>query len=382
MQFRVSMFIPCALVASAFAAAANEPAQGPPPPEVTFIVTEGQTIPVSFDYVGVTEPSLTVEIRSRVQGFLETREFSEGALLEEGARLFTIDSKPFEADRDIARARVEQAQTRLKLAEQEMARLQSVELPGAIAESDLDRQLAAKADAAAMLSLAKAELEKAELELGYTTIDAPLTGYIGKALKDIGSLVDANQNSLLATMRQVDPIYVSFEMSERDYLALRRDEASGALVSENGDGQYVEMTLLDGVTYNARGDLNFESAELDVTTGTVEFRGTFPNPERVLKPGQFVRAHLKGYARPGAILVPQRAVGQSPRGTYVYVLDQNNKAEFRIVKAGAWHENDWIIEEGLKPGERVVVDGIIKVQPGTVVSPTPLNGEPTAPAQS
>jgi membrane fusion protein (multidrug efflux system) len=352
----------------------------PPPPEVGIITVAPQTLPVSFDFVGVTEASKTVEVRSRVRGFLEERSFEEGAYIEEGTKLFTIDRRSFEADLDIAEARVEQAQTRLSLATQEVERLRSVKVPGAIAESDLDRQLAEQSDAAAALTLAKAQLEKAKLELGYTTIEAPLTGFIGKALKEIGSFVDESLNSLLAEMYQVDPLYVSFQMTERDYLRLNEQLAAGELQTAEG-GPYVEVTLLDGSLYPERGAITFEAATVDLMTGSVEMRATFANANQRLKPGQFVTAFLKGYLRPDTIAVPQRAVSQSPQGPYVYAVTAENTAELRPIKPGAWSGDAWIIESGLREGDQVIVEGLIKVQPGIVVNPSPWQPAPVTAEQ-
>ena len=370
------------LVGAPGLAAQGPPQSPPPPPEVAFITVEAKTVPMLFEYVGVTEASKVVEVRARIQGFLESRDFDEGALIEEGAQLFTIDPRSFQADTDIAVARVEQAETRLKLAEQDVNRLKSVKVPGAIAETDLDKALAEQDDAAASLRLAKAQLAKAELEQSYTTVKAPLTGFIGKAEKEIGSLVDAGQNSLLTIMRQVDPIYVSFQISEREFLALQGEVDEGVLVLEEGSKPSVHITLLDGTEYPLEGRLNFESANVNLETGTVELRATFDNPDQRLKAGQFLNIRLNGYLRPNTLTVPQRAVSQSPQGAFVYVIDAENKAEFRTIKPGKWTGQDWIIESGLQPGERVVVEGLIKVQPGVVVNPVAYTPEPApAPAR-
>lgn len=355
-----------------------QPGGPPPPPQVTFVVVEPRSMPVSFDFVGVTEASKVVEIRARVQGFLDSRDFEEGALVEAGKQLYKIDPLPFEADLEIAKARVTQAETRVKLAEKEVARLKSVSVPGAIAQSDLDKQLAEQSDAAAALNLVKAEQAKAELELGYTVIAAPLTGYVGKTLKEIGSLVDQAQNGLLTVIHQVDPIYVSYQMTERDYLRWRSLEADGGYTVNGGGAPYLEITLLDGSTYPFQGKLDFESTTVNTGMGSLELRGTFENPERKLKPGQFVRAHMRGYVRPNAIAIPQRAVSESPQGSYVYVLKEDNTAELRIIEPGSWSGADWIIESGLSAGEKVIVDGVTKVQPGTAVTPAPLEAAEAA----
>ncbi|MDZ4861529.1 MAG: efflux RND transporter periplasmic adaptor subunit [Candidatus Hydrogenedentes bacterium] len=361
------------------AARAQGPGQGPPPPpEVSVVTVEARTVPVTFDYVGVTEASKTVELRSRVRGFLESRDFEEGALIEEGTVLFTIDPRSFKADKDIAAARVQQAESQVALADQEVKRLKSVTVPGAVAASEVDRQIAAQAEAAASVRLAKAELAKANLELGYTTVHAPLSGLIGKAQKEIGSFVDEGTNSLLAVMHQVSPIYVSFRVSERDYLAWRTDQQSGALMLTNGE-PYLELTLLDGTTYENKGAINFISNELDMNTGTYELRAQFDNPDVKLRPGQFIKAHIKGWARPGTLTIPQRAVSQSPQGAFVYVVDEKNKAEMRNVTLGEWSGDDWMVSGGLSAGERIIVEGLTKVRPGGEVVPTRLAAaEPAA----
>jgi len=342
----------------------------PPPPEVTFVEVQPRTVPLSFSYVGVTAASKTVEVRARVRGFIESRDFVEGAYVEAGAPLFVIDPGTYEADRQVTLAQVEQAESRLKLAEQELKRLGAVEVPGAVAGTDIDRQQAERASAAASLRLAKANMAKAELELSYTKVTAPLAGYIGKAEKELGALVDEGQNSLLASVQQVDPIYVSVRVSERDFLTWRAAEAAGTQGLE-GTAPYMELTFEDGSVWPGQGTLNFEAAALDITTGSVELRAEFENAERKIKPGQFVKAALRGWQRNAALAIPQRAVGQAPQGTFVYVIADENKAEMRMITPGPWTGTDWIIEQGLAPGDKVIVDGTVKVHPGVIVNPTP-----------
>jgi membrane fusion protein (multidrug efflux system) len=341
---------------------------------------EIKTVPVVYEYVGMTQASKTVEVRARVQGFIETRDFLEGAYLKEGARLFTIDSRSFKADREIAAAQVEQAESRLRLAEQEVKRMQSVKQPGAIAQSDLDQRIAEQSSALAALRLAKAQLSKADLELSYATVTAPLTGFVGKAQKEIGSLVDGNQNSLLTVMQQVDPLYVSFQVSESDFLTWRREEKSGQLVLVQGErAPHVGITLLDGSPFENEGLLDFENVNLNTQTGTVELRATFKNEGNVLKPGQFVNVYLKGWQRPNTMAVPQRAVSQSPEGAYIYVVGSDSKAERRTIKVGTWAGQDWVVLDGLKEGEKVIVEGLTKVRPGSPVVPVPASGTPAEP---
>lgn len=363
---------------------AQPPGHQAPPPEVDYVTVSPQTLPVAFRFIGVAAASKTVEVRSRVRGFIQSRDFNEGALVKPGQSLFTIDQGSFKADLEIAKARVQQAESRVRLAEQEVRRLQSVKEPGAIAQSDLDKQIAEQTNASASLRLAEAELAKAELELSYTAIESPLTGYIDKALKEIGSYVDYGQNSLLAIVRQVDPIYVSFQVSEREYLSWRGQQQLGELLLESGDRPYVQLQLLDGTVLEERGAIDFESAVVNLQTGTVEMRAVFANGDNLLKPGQFLDVSLGGWIRPNILAVPQRAVGQSPQGAYVYVVDSENKAEYRIIEPGEWSGSLWIVESGLQSGDKVIVEGLVKVQPGIVVVPSELSVEAalqsTAPA--
>jgi membrane fusion protein (multidrug efflux system) len=385
MKYRVIAFPAFVLALALSCLAAAQPPGEMPPPEVQVVTVEAQSLPVSFEYVGVTEASKTVEVRSRVRGFVEARAFDEGAEVAAGESLFTIGQRSFQADLDIAAAQVEQAESRLRLADQEVRRLQSVTEPGAIAQSDLDQRIAEQSNAAASLRLARAQLAKAELELGYTKVESPLDGYIGKALKEIGSFVDESQNSLLAIVWQVDPIYVSFQVSEREYLALRTQTEAGELTLQNAEPPHVAVTLLDGTELPQRGQIDFESAVVDIQTGTVEMRAVLENPNgngRALKPGQFVKASLRGWVRPNVLAVPQRAVGQGPQGAFLYVVDAQGKAEYRIVTPGPWSGDNWIIDNGLQPGERVIVEGLIKVQPGIPVTVVvPEAAAPAAPAE-
>lgn len=385
---RISILVLAALMAACSALAQGPPGGAMPPPQVTAVPAEMATVPLAYEYVGMTEASKVVEVHARIQGFIETRDFEEGALIQEGARLYSIDPRSYKADREIAAAQVEQAEAKRRLAEQEIKRLRAVRDPGAVAATDLDQKSADLANAEAALRLAKGQLAKAELELSYTTVKAPLTGLIGKTQKEIGSLVDSAQNSLLVTMKKVDPLYVSFKVSESDYLACREDEKNKTILLEDGVTEpYLEMTFLDGSTYPKRGRINFEDASVQPQTGTVEFRGIFENAANVLKPGQFVKVRLKGWQRPNTLTVPQRAVEQSPQGAFVYVLAEGNKAERRAIKTGSWAEKDWIVLDGLKAGEKVIVEGLTKVRPGITVSteapPGPQGpaGAPAAKAQ-
>jgi len=368
MNYRVPALTCLLLIASTPLFAQGAPGMKMPPPQVALATATIKTVPVSFEYVGMTEASKTVEIRARVQGFLESREFLDGAWLKEGTRLFTIDARPFKADREIAAAQVAQAQARLDLAEQELKRVRSVRTPGAVAATDVDQRTSEVANAAAALRLAKAELEKANLNLEYTTVTAPLTGYIGKAQKEIGSYVDA-QNSLLATIQQVDPLYVSFKVSESDFLTWKRQIRDGQLVLvKDVKALNVKITLQDGTSFENVGTLDFENTNVDLQTGTVELRATFKNEERLLKPGQFVKVQLVGWEQPNVLTIPQRAVSVSPQGSSVYIVGSDKKAETKTIKTGALTGQEIIVTEGLKEGDQVVVEGLTKLRPGIEVA--------------
>ena len=370
MYMRYAAFVVAALAATV--TVAQPPGSGPPPPpQVSTVIVDQKPVPVTFSYSGVTAASKTVEIRARVRGYLHSRDFEEGTLVKKGQPLFTIDPSTFEADREVAAARVDQIEATRKLAEQEVKRLKSVTVPGAVAAADIDKQEAALAEASASLRLAKAELQRADLELGYTKIVAPMDGLIGKSMKEIGSMVDTGENSLLAVVHQVEPIYVSVRISERDFLAWRADQESGALVRRDDQEPWLEITLNDLTTYEKRGVINFLSPELNTQTGSYEVRAVFENPDVKLRPGQFIKGHIKGWARPASITVPQRAVNQSPLGSFVYVVGDDNVAQQRTIELGQWTGDEWIITSGLSVGDRVIVEGLTKVRPGATVDPAP-----------
>ncbi len=339
----------------------------PPPPEVLVVTVQPRSVPIRYEYVGLTEPSQTVEIRSRVQGFLLQRNFDEGGKIKAGELLFQIDPRSFEADLEVAQSRVQQSEAVHERTVRDVVRYKELFEGGASTQKELDDAITAETEARASLRLAKANASKAELDLSYTRILAPFDGVIGKSLKDVGSLVDSGQNSLMATAMQLDPIYVGFSISERDVLAWRSDLLSGRVVLTGGGELRVGLVLVDGSRYEQEGKINFIDVKTDPSTGTAHLRAEVANPLGKLQPGQFVRAELLGAERPNSLTVPQRAVVQTPNGAIVFLVGEGEKAEVRPVKLGAWAENEWIVEDGLKAGDRVIVEGIARVQPGGVV---------------
>lgn len=357
--------------------AAEESSNTPPPssspPTVSYIIAEATTIPLTYEYIGVTEPSKKIDIHARIRGYLEARLFKEGDVINEGALLYKIDSRSIKTDVEIASAQVEQAQSHLKLADRELQRLSMLREKGNATPSDYDRAETEYNNALASLRLAKANLAKAELELSYTSIYAPLTGLIGKTNKEPGSLVDDMGNSLLAQMTQLNPIYVSFHVSERDYLAWHLDAVAKRIVIPDGGKMHFQIFLQDGEIIPQSGSLTFEDPSFNPETGTSEFRAEFPNPQLILKAGQFVKIRMLGWVRPHSIAVPQKAINQIPSGTFVMVIGENNVTEFRKVTLGMWSGKEWIVLDGLQSGERIVVDSILKAQPGMIVNPVPFS---------
>ncbi len=229
--------------------------------------------------------------------------------------------------------------------------------------------------------MAKARLREADLNLGYTQVTSSINGMSGRALKSEGSLVTANNDSLLTRLSQVDPIYVNFSLSENQRLRIASEAAAGRLKLPADGSLAVDIVLADGSTFSHKGKVNFSDARVDTTTGTIDARAEFPNPDRALLPGQFVRVRVNGASRPAAILVPQRAVLEGPQGKFVFVV-RDGKAEVRPVQVGDWHDNQWVIREGLAEGDSVIVDGVVKVRPGAQVKVAGGAGGAAAPVSS
>jgi len=336
-------------------------------PTVSVETIKPVTVPGEYEFIAQTAASRTVEIRARVQGFLMKRHFEEGGQVKEGDLLFTIDPRSFEADLQIARAQMAQAKAQMALAESSLTRIQEGVDKGGVAQADLDKAKAQRDEAVAEVKLSEARVINAELELSYTKIHSPVTGTIGRAERQEGALIDSGQNSLLATSQQVDPIYVFFNVSERDVLKWRSDVKSGRILLENEKHLPTQITLSDGTVFESTGSINFVDVKVDPSTGTAMIRAEFPNKESRLMPGQYVKLKVLGVERPNVLTVPQESVLNTPNGTFVLVVGADGKAERRPVTLGDWLGSDWVVEFGLKGGELVIVDNIQKVQPGMEV---------------
>ena len=337
---------------------------GMPPSEVAVVTVQPETLPVTWEYTGQTAGSREVEVRARVTGILLTRNFKEGEPVKKGQSLFTIDPKPFEAALARAAADVAAAEARSEQAKRNAARLKPLYSEKAVSQKEHDDALSAEQIGAADVNAAQARLTEARLNLGYTRVEAPVSGITTRALPSEGTLI-SGPGVLLTSVVQVDPIWVNFGIPDNEQAQLQKETQSGSLkLPANFE---VELRFSDGTVYARRGKLDFADVRVSTATGTREARAELPNPDGALRPGQFVRVVLKGAVRPNAVTVPQRAVMEGPQGKFVYVVDENGTAQARPVQAGQWAADRWIITSGLQGGERVIVDGVMKIGPGAPV---------------
>jgi membrane fusion protein (multidrug efflux system) len=383
---------------------AGGPMAGMPPPEVTTIEVRTATVPVSYEYVGQTVGSREVEIRARVTGHVEKRLYREGDLVKAGQPLFQLDARPFAlavstaqtavaaAEADVARAEANAAQSA-----REQKRMSTLADASAVSRKEADDAGSSAQITGAEVQVAKARLDQtraqmkeARLNLEYASIDAPITGIVGRALQQEGSLVSPGGNSLLTTLVQLDPLQVTFNVSDDERGRMERELAEGSLVLPR-QGFEVRLLRRDGSQLGKSGRINFVSSSVSHETGTLETRAELVNPGNAIKSGLFVRVLLEGAVRPNTLTVPQRAVLEGPKGKMVMVAvkDKAGKrvAESRPIEVGEWvagavGERFWVVRSGLKPGDQVIVEGLMKLQPGMPVSVAgpPAPKLPAAPA--
>jgi len=341
------------------------PGAGMPPPEVTVVTVAPQALPVTFEYVGQTAGSREVEVRARVAGILLKRNFTEGAPVRQGQSLYTIDPAPFEAAVARAEADVGAAEARLEQARKNAARLKPLYAEKAVSQKDYDDTVSAEEIGAADVKAARARLTEAKLNLSYTKVESPVSGITGRSMRQEGSLI-SGPDALLTSITRVDPIWVNFGVPDNEQAQIQKEVKAKQLALPDGNFE-VALRRADGSLYEKTGRLNFADVRVSPATGTRETRAELPNPGGALKPGEFVRVILRGATRPNAVTVPQRAVLEGPQGKFVYVVNEKNQAEPRPVEAGEWAGQSWIITGGLKPGERVIVDGVMRLGPGAPV---------------
>lgn len=354
------------LLLSACEGAGSPPRQDIPPPEVTVVRIEPRNLPATFEYTGQTVGSREVEVRARVTGILQKRNFLEGGAVTAGQSLFTVDPALYEAALNRAEADLGSAQARQQQSRREVARLKPLVKAKAVSQKEYDDAVSSNAIADAEVKVAQARVIETQLNLNYTRVESPISGIAGRALRSEGNYV-SGPDVLLTTVTQIDPIYVTFGIPDEERLKLLRESEAGRLALPP-NGQFdVNVRLAEGSVYPSSGKLNFSSVRVSGATGTSETRAELPNPNALLRPGQFVRVSLSGAQRPNAILVPQRAVLEGPTGKFVYVVNKESKAEARPVTLGDWLNDSWIVAAGLRPGDVVIVDGVMKLGPGAPV---------------
>ncbi len=353
-----------------------------PPAAVTFVEVASEKVVITKDLPGRIHAVRVAEVRARVPGILLQRVFEEGSDVEAGDVLFQIDPAPLEAARNSSAARLTRAEARLLQAEKSVKRFRELVADKAVSEEEADEAEAAWAVAKAEVGVAEAELATAELNLGYATVNAPISGRVGKALMTEGALVGQGSATLLAVIKQLDPVYFDFTQASVDIIALRR-AMGGGIAPEHSR---VTLLLEDGSEYEHIGKLLFSDVTVDESTGMIGLRAEFPNPEGLLLPGMFARARVNRKVLKEAVTVPQRAVtrGMGGIGT-VMVIDETNHVQPRTIQTGDLTGDKWVVTSGLKPGERIIMEGLLKVRPGAEVAPEPFvengGGKPAKPAQ-
>lgn len=336
--------------------------------EVTAVTVAPVNVPLNPSFVARVRSSHDVEIIARVSGFLESIAYTEGQKVNPGDILFRIDRKPFEAQRNSAQAQVKNLEAELWTAKAQLDRIRPLAEKKAASQSDLDNAKGRFMAAEAAVVEAKARLQKAELELDYTIIRSPIAGVAGRSLVREGIYLSASSTEARLThVVQLDPIWVEFSVTQNQFTRMQDDIASGRVVSPSTSEYTIEVEFADGRKYPHTGRFTYADRTLDPRTGTFMVRVEIPNPDEVLLPGMFVHARVKGAFRPQAVLVPQKAVQQTANGHIVYLVNEKGAAEIRPVVMGRWVGSDWIVDQGLHPGERVIMEGFQRLAPGTPV---------------
>ncbi len=360
---------------SLLAACGDKPAAPPPPPPATVSVytVAAATLTLSTELPGRVEASRLAEVRARTPGIVLQRAFKEGGEVKAGEVLFRIDPASYQASFDSAQAAVQKAEANLAQAELKVKRYTPLLAAQAVSAQEYDDAVTAQKQAAADLATTRATRKNAGLTLGYATVSAPIAGRIGRALVTEGALVGQGEATPMATIQQLDPIYVTVTQSSAEMLRLQRALNSGQLKSAGAGQAKVTLLTEDGQPYAQTGKLLFADVAVDESSGSVSMRAEFPNPNRTLLPGMYVRAKLEQAVKEAAITVPQQAVVRSPEGATVLVVGADDKVVAQPVTADTAQGNLWVVSAGLKGGERVVVEGFQKAKPGATVKPVAWN---------
>ena len=344
-------------------------------PQVTVVTLSSEPVTLTRQLPGRTSPYKVAEVRPQVDGLVKEQLFKEGGMVDAGSALYQLDDARYQADLDSAKASLERAQAAFNVAKLNADRTKDLVKTGAVSKQDNDTAIATLQQAKADVAAAKAAVERSRVTLDFARISAPISGRIGISSVTQGALVTANQAAALATVQQLDPIYVDLTQSVSELLSLRQSVASGDL--QSADNLPVEILLEDGTEYPHAGKLEFSEVSVDPTTGSVRLRVVVPNPDHLLLPGMYVRASVGSGQRENAVLVPQQGIARDPKGnTTAMVVGEGNTVEARPVKVSQTVGSAWLVESGLKAGDRVIVEGLQKIRPGVVVNP----GETAAPA--
>ena len=348
----------------------------PPPPEVSIVTLKPRSVAITDQLPGRTTAFKVAEVRPQVTGIVQKRLFGEGSEVKAGEQLFQIDAGSYRAALSSAEAALKRAEAQAITSKLLAERYEPLIAANAVSKQENDEAIAARARAEADVASAKAAVDAARINVVYTQVLSPINGRIGRTLVTEGALVTSGQEAPLATVQQLDPIYVDIAQSSTEILRLRRQMANGELVKDANNQAEVRLTLEDGTVYPEHGRLKVSEASVDPSTGSVLLRAVFPNPRRELLPGMFVRAQLAQGTRSAALLVPQRGVSHNPKGeASVLLVDKEDKVVERIVTADRAIEGEWLITAGLSPGDRVIVDGLQKAKPGSPVKVVPAAEE-------
>jgi membrane fusion protein (multidrug efflux system) len=363
---RTLLFIAAVILQLTACGGSDEPASAPAI-AVTALTIMPADVPVTTIFVAQTKSSQAVNIQARVSGFLEKRIYTEGASVKTGQVLFEMDKKPFQAQVDGAAAALQRNEAALEVARTNLARTKPLVELNALSQRDLDDARGQFEQSAAAVAQSKAQLDSAQLDLSYATIRSPVDGVSSFSAVADGTYLDS-KNAQLTTVSVLSPMWINFSLSENDMERVRREEKEGRLKPPEDDQFTVEVELADGSLFPQKGKIDFTDPSYNPETGTFLIRAVVENPDGVLRPNQYVRTKLVGATRPNAILVPQRAVQQSAQGHFVWIVNKSEQAEMRPVVVGTWHGDNWFINEGLASGDRVVVDGALRLAPGTAVA--------------
>lgn len=345
----------------------QEQQQAPQAPEVGVVTLKSEPLQITTDLPGRTSAYRVAEVRPQVSGIILKRNFTEGSDIEAGVSLYQIDPATYQATYESAKGDLARAQAAANIAQVTLKRYQRLIGTKYISQQDFDNAQAEAQQANAAVVAAKAAVETARINLAYTKVTSPISGRIGKSNVTEGALVQNGQTTALATVQQLDPIYVDVTQSSNDFLRLKQELANGSLQQENGKAK-VELLTQDGQKFSQQGTLEFSDVTVDQTTGSITLRAIFPNPDRTLLPGMFVRARLEEGVNPNAILVPQQGVARTPRGeATVMVVGAGDKVEVRPVTTAQAIGDKWLVTDGVKAGDRVIITGLQKVRPGAQV---------------